>query len=146
MNLQNGTLDRRNFPFVAMFDQWGTEEQKAEFITGGFERTRRVRLRPSPNRTTDRDATHMETVAVREARDGVDGLADRRQKKMVDHRDARRHPLRDVRTHFGQGGGRQAVSPVSSSPTPRPASSFVEWIVDLSTGPTDHPRLSVTND
>ncbi|MBA4768379.1 MAG: acyl-CoA/acyl-ACP dehydrogenase, partial [Porphyrobacter sp.] len=41
-DLQNEHSIVGNFPFVAMFDQWGTEEQKQEFILGGFERTRRV--------------------------------------------------------------------------------------------------------
>ena len=42
-DLQNETLDRRQLPLRRhVRPVGGTEEQKAEFITGGFERTRRV--------------------------------------------------------------------------------------------------------
>ena len=59
-------------PFVEMFEQWGTEHQKHEFILGGFEGKRRVAFGlTEPHHGSD--ATHMETRAVREVRDGVDG-------------------------------------------------------------------------
>ena len=41
-DLQNEHSIVGNFPFVAMFETFGTEEQKREFISGGFEGTRRV--------------------------------------------------------------------------------------------------------
>ncbi|MGB3805654.1 MAG: acyl-CoA dehydrogenase family protein, partial [Erythrobacter sp.] len=71
-DLQNEHSIVGNFPFVAMFDQWGTDEQKEEFITGGFERTRRVAFGlTEPEHGSD--ATHMETRAVKEIRNGTPG-------------------------------------------------------------------------
>ncbi|MEP2236597.1 MAG: acyl-CoA dehydrogenase family protein [Alteripontixanthobacter sp.] len=71
-DLQNEHSIVGNFPFVAMFDQFGTEDQKREFITGGFERTRRVAFGlTEPDHGSD--ATHMDTRAVRENRDGQGG-------------------------------------------------------------------------
>src|SRR3546814_9282643 len=56
-----------------MFEQFATsEEQKQEFILGGFEGRRRTAFGlTEPDHGSD--ATHMETRAVRETRDGVDG-------------------------------------------------------------------------
>src|SRR3546814_3558797 len=56
-----------------MFEQFGTsDEQKQEFILGGFEGRRRTAFGlTEPDHGSD--ATHMETRAVRETRDGVDG-------------------------------------------------------------------------
>jgi len=71
-DLQNEHSIVGNFPFVAMFDQFGTDEQKREFIAGGFERTRRVAFGlTEPDHGSD--ATHMDTRAVRESRDGHGG-------------------------------------------------------------------------
>src|SRR5687767_8097594 len=71
-DLQNEHSIVGNFPFVAMFDEFGTDEQKDEFIRGGFARERRVAFGlTEPNHGSD--ATWMETRAVRETRNGVDG-------------------------------------------------------------------------
>ena len=71
-DLQNEHSIVGNFPFVAMFETFGTPEQQAAFITGGFEGTHRVAFGlTEPDHGSD--ATHMETRAVRETRDGVDG-------------------------------------------------------------------------
>ena len=71
-DLQNEHSIVGNFPFVEMFEQWGTDEQKSEFILGGFDGTRRVAFGlTEPDHGSD--ATHMETTAVRQERDGVDG-------------------------------------------------------------------------
>jgi alkylation response protein AidB-like acyl-CoA dehydrogenase len=69
-DLQNEHSIVGNFPFVAMFEHFGTPEQQQEFIFGGFERRRRVAFGlTEPEHGSD--ATHMETRAVRETRDGV---------------------------------------------------------------------------
>src|SRR3546814_17673662 len=72
-DLQNEHSIFGNFPYVAMFEQFGTsDEQKQEFILGGFEGRRRTAFGlTEPDHGSD--ATHMETRAVRETRDGVDG-------------------------------------------------------------------------
>ncbi|GMM92081.1 hypothetical protein MTsN3n11_03830 [Qipengyuania sp. MTN3-11] len=71
-DLQNEHSIVGNFPFVAMFDTFGTEVQKQEFIHGGFARERRVAFGlTEPDHGSD--ATWMETRAVPETRDGVAG-------------------------------------------------------------------------
>ena len=53
-DLQNEHSIVGNFPFVNMFEHFGTEEQQREFITGGFERERRVaRLTEGPPEFVD---------------------------------------------------------------------------------------------
>ena len=59
-DLQNEHSIVGNFPFVNMFEHFGTEEQQKEFILGGFERTRRTAFGlTEPHHGSD--ATHMET-------------------------------------------------------------------------------------
>lgn len=71
-DLQNEHSIVGNFPFVAMFETFGTAEQQDEFIAGGFARERRVAFGlTEPDHGSD--ATHMETRAVPETRDGVAG-------------------------------------------------------------------------
>lgn len=71
-DLQNEHSIVGNFPFVEMFEQFGTEAQQQEFILGGFQRERRMPFGlTEPDHGSD--ATHMETRAVRETRDGVEG-------------------------------------------------------------------------
>jgi acyl-CoA dehydrogenase len=71
-DLQNEHSIVGNFPFVNMFEHFGTPEQQQEFILGGFAMTHRVAFGlTEPDHGSD--ATHMETRAVRETRDGVPG-------------------------------------------------------------------------
>jgi acyl-CoA dehydrogenase len=60
-DLQNEHSIVGNFPFVNMFEHFGTAEQQEEFILGGFERRRRVAFGlTEPDHGSD--ATHMETA------------------------------------------------------------------------------------
>lgn len=71
-DLQNEHSIVGNFPFVAMFEHFGTRAQQDEFIPGGFEGTRRVAFGlTEPDHGSD--ATHMDTHAVPEERNGVKG-------------------------------------------------------------------------
>ena len=71
-DLQNEHSIVGNFPFVAMFDTFGTDAQKQEFIHGGFARDRIVAFGlTEPDHGSD--ATHMETRAVQEEHNGVSG-------------------------------------------------------------------------
>ena len=70
-DLQNEHSIVGNFPFVEMFEQFGTSDaQKEEFILGGFARERITAFGlTEPDHGSD--ATHMETRAVPETRGGV---------------------------------------------------------------------------
>ena len=69
-DLQNEHSIVGNFPFVAMFETFGTEAQKQEFILGGFARERITAFGlTEPDHGSD--ATHMETRAERDTRDAL---------------------------------------------------------------------------
>ncbi len=140
-DLQNEHSIVGNFPFVAMFDQWGTEEQKTEFILGGFERTRRVSFGlTEPHHGSD--ATHMETHAVRESRDGVDGWLINGAKMWITGMHTATHCAMFART-AGKAGDASGIT-CFLVPNPTPGLEIEEWMWTFNM-PTDHPRLSVTN-
>lgn len=140
-DLQNEHSIVGNFPFVAMFDQWGTEEQKQEFILGGFERTRRVAFGlTEPHHGSD--ATHMETVAVRETRDGVDGWLINGEKMWITGMHVATHCAMFARTS-GKAGDASGIT-CFLVPNPTEGLKIEEWMWTFNM-PTDHPRLSVTN-
>jgi acyl-CoA dehydrogenase len=140
-DLQNEHSIVGNFPFVAMFDQWGTEAQKEEFITGGFERTRRVAFGlTEPDHGSD--ATHMETYAVRETRDGVDGWLINGEKMWITGMHVATHCAMFARTS-GKAGDASGIT-CFLVPNPTEGLKIEEWMWTFNM-PTDHPRLSVTN-
>ncbi|MFN7157238.1 MAG: acyl-CoA dehydrogenase family protein [Erythrobacter cryptus] len=140
-DLQNEHSIVGNFPFVAMFEQWGTEEQKQEFILGGFERTRRVAFGPTAPRHGS-DATHMETRAVREARDGVDGWLINGEKMWITGMHVATHCALFARTG-GKDGDASGIT-CFLVPNPSEGLKIEEWLWTFNM-PTDHPRLSLTN-
>jgi acyl-CoA dehydrogenase len=140
-DLQNEHSIVGNFPFVAMFEQWGTEEQKQEFIRGGFERTRRVAFGlTEPHHGSD--ATHMETVAVRETREGVDGWRIDGEKMWITGMHIATHCAMFARTS-GKAGDASGIT-CFLVPNPTEGLKIEEWMWTFNM-PTDHPRLSVTN-
>src|SRR3546814_11745018 len=72
-DLQNEHSIVGNFPFVAMFEQFGTsDEQKQEFILGGFEGRRRTAFGlTEPDHGSA--ATHLETRPLSDTRHGGEG-------------------------------------------------------------------------
>ncbi|KPP92551.1 acyl-CoA dehydrogenase family protein [Erythrobacter sp. HL-111] len=140
-DLQNEHSIVGNFPFVAMFEQWGTDEQKEEFITGGFERKRRVAFGlTEPDHGSD--ATHMETRAVRETRDGVDGWLINGEKMWITGMHTATHCAMFARTG-GKDGDASGIT-CFLVPNPTPGLEIEEWLWTFNM-PTDHPRLSVTD-
>jgi len=140
-DLQNEHSIVGNFPFVAMFEQWGTEEQKQEFILGGFERTRRVAFGLTEPRHGS-DATHMETRAVREVRDGLDGWLINGEKMWITGMHVATHCALFARTS-GKDGDASGIT-CFLVPNPTEGLKIEEWLWTFNM-PTDHPRLSLTN-
>ena len=71
-DLQNESSIVGNFPQVLMFRDFGTENQKDEFINGMLSGTHRIAFGlTEPDHGSD--ATWMETTAKPEKRDGIDG-------------------------------------------------------------------------
>jgi len=140
-DLQNEHSIVGNFPFVAMFEHFGTEEQKQEFILGGFEGKRHVAFGlTEPHHGSD--ATHMKTRAVRETRDGVDGWRIDGEKMWITGMHVATHCATFARTS-GEDGDASGIS-CFLVPNPADGLEIEEWMWTFNM-PTDHPRLSLNN-
>jgi alkylation response protein AidB-like acyl-CoA dehydrogenase len=140
-DLQNEHSIVGNFPFVAMFEEFGTEEQKQEFLLGGFERKRITAFGlTEPHHGSD--ATHMETRAVRETRDGVPGWRIDGEKMWITGMHVATHCALFARTS-GQDGDARGITCLLV-PTDTPGLKIEEYLWTFNM-PTDHPRLSFTN-
>ena len=140
-DLQNEHSIVGNFPFVAMFEEFGTEAQKKEFITGGFERQRRVAFGlTEPDHGSD--ATHMETRAVRETRNGASGWRIDGEKMWITGMHVATHCALFARTG-GEDGDAKGIT-CFLVPNPTPGLEIEEWMWTFNM-PTDHPRLSLNN-
>jgi alkylation response protein AidB-like acyl-CoA dehydrogenase len=140
-DLQNEHSIVGNFPFVAMFETFGTEEQKQEFINGGFEGTRRVAFGLTEAEHGS-DATHMGTRAVRETRDGVEGWRIDGEKMWITGMHVATHCALFARTS-GENGDARGIT-CFLVPNPTEGLGIEEWMWTFNM-PTDHPRLSVNN-
>jgi alkylation response protein AidB-like acyl-CoA dehydrogenase len=140
-DLQNEHSIVGNFPFVEMFEQFGTEAQKQEFILGGFEGTRRVAFGlTEPDHGSD--ATWMETRAVPETRDGVAGWRIDGAKMWITGMHIASHCAVFARTGGNPGDARGITCLLVPNPTE--GLKIEEWMWTFNM-PTDHPRLSLSN-
>jgi alkylation response protein AidB-like acyl-CoA dehydrogenase len=140
-DLQNEHSIVGNFPFVAMFDSFGTEAQKQEYILGGFARQRIVAFGlTEPDHGSD--ATHMETRAVRQTRDGVDGWRIDGEKMWTTGMHVATHCATFCRTS-GENGSARGISCLLV-PTDTAGLKIEEYLWTFNM-PTDHPRVSFTN-
>ena len=140
-DLQNEHSIVGNFPFVAMFETFGSEAQKQEFIPGGFEGKRRVAFGlTEPDHGSD--ATWMETRAVREERDGKTGWRIDGEKMWITGMHVATHCATFART--GGADGEAKGITCFLVPNPSPGLKIEEWLWTFNM-PTDHPRLSFTD-
>jgi alkylation response protein AidB-like acyl-CoA dehydrogenase len=140
-DLQNEHSIVGNFPFVAMFEEFGTEAQKREFILGGFDRTRITAFGlTEPDHGSD--ATHMETRGVRETRDGVAGWRIDGEKMWITGMHVATHCALFVRTSGADGDAKGITCLLVPTDTPGLKIEEYMWTFNM---PTDHPRLSFTN-
>ncbi len=136
-DLQNEHSIVGNFPFVAMFDEFGTDEQKQEFIVGGFERRRRVAFGlTEPDHGSD--ATHMETRAVAETRDGVAGWRIDGAKMWITGMHVATHVALFARTGGNAGDARGITCFLVPNPSPGLEIDEYLWTFNM---PTDHARF-----
>ena len=140
-DLQNEHSIVGNFPFVAMFETFGTEAQKEEFILGGFAR-KRITAFGLTEPDHGSDATHMETTAVPETRDGVEGWLINGEKMWTTGMHVATHCATFCRTS-GKAGAARGIS-CFLVPTDTPGMKVEEYLWTFNM-PTDHPRLSFTN-
>ncbi|HEU4821018.1 MAG TPA: acyl-CoA dehydrogenase family protein [Qipengyuania sp.] len=144
-DLQNEHSIVGNFPFVAMFETFGTEAQKQKFILGGFAQDEASKRRVAFGLTEPghgSDATWMETRAVPEARDGVAGWRIDGEKMWITGMHVATHCATFARTS-GEAGDARGIT-CFLVPNPSPGLKIEEWLWTFNM-PTDHPRLSLTN-
>jgi len=140
-DLQNEHSIVGNFPFVAMFEHFGTEEQQQEFILGGFARERRVAFGlTEPDHGSD--ATHMETRAVRETRDGVPGWRIDGRKMWITGMHVATHCAAFCRTSGKDGDAKGITCLLVPAGTPGMVVDEYMWTFNM---PTDHPRMHFEN-
>ncbi|MBP6363007.1 MAG: acyl-CoA dehydrogenase [Novosphingobium sp.] len=140
-DLQNEHSIVGNFPFVNMFEHFGTAEQQEEFILGGFERRRRVAFGlTEPDHGSD--ATHMETVAVRETRDGVAGWRIDGRKMWITGMHVATHCAAFCRTSGKAGDAKGITCLLVPIETPGMVVDEYLWTFNM---PTDHPRMHFEN-
>ncbi|MDF2603333.1 acyl-CoA dehydrogenase family protein [Sphingomonas sp.] len=127
-----------NNPFAKMFDDFGTEEQKEEFITGTLNGTRRVTFGlTEPYHGSD--ATHMETRAVPESRNGVPGYVINGEKMWTTGMHVATHCALFARTSGADGAAKGITCFLV--PTDDEGVQIEEYLWTFNM-PTDHPRVS----
>jgi len=140
-DLQNEHSIVGNLPFVQMFESFGTPAQQEKFIAGGFNGTARIAFGlTEPNHGSD--ATHMETTAVRETRDGIPGWRIDGEKMWITGMHVATHCATFARTAGKAGDARGISCFLVPKETPGLVIEEYLWTFNM---PTDHPRLSFTN-
>lgn len=130
-----------NNPYTKMFDEFGTDAQKEEFLTGMFEATRAIAFGlTEPNHGSD--ATHMETRGVQETRDGVDGWLINGQKMWTSGMNRVTHVACFARTSGKDGAARGITCFLVPADAPGVNIEEYLWTFNM---PTDHARVSFTN-
>ena len=136
-DLQNEHSIVGNFPFVAMFEHFGTPEQQEEFILGGFGRNRRVAFGlTEPDHGSD--ATFMETRAVPETRDGVAGWRIDGRKMWITGMHVATHCAAFCRTSGKDGEAKGITCLLVPIDNPGMVVDEYMWTFNM---PTDHPRM-----
>lgn len=137
-DLQNEHSIVGNFPFVAMFEEFGSEQQQLEFIYGGFDGTRRLAFGlTEPEHGSD--ATFMDTRASRQKVGEVDGWRINGRKMWITGMHKATHCATFARTS-GRSGDAEGITcflvPVGT--TGLSIDQYL-WTFNM---PTDHARIS----
>src|SRR5262245_20087670 len=140
-DLQNEHSIVGNFPVVIMLRDFGSSAQKEEFIEGTLDGTRRIAFGLTEPRNGS-DATHMETRAIRELRDGRPGWRIDGEKMWTTGMHVATHCIVFARTS-GEAGAAKGISAfLVPAHTPGVIIEEYLWTFNM---PTDHPRVSFTN-
>lgn len=140
-DLQNEHSIVGNNPFILMFRDFGTPAQQAEFIEGMLRGEKRICFGlTEPNHGSD--ATHMETRARPETRNGVAGWRIDGEKMWTTGMHVATHCALFARTS-GQDGDAAGIT-CFLVPADAPGVRIEEYLWTFNM-PTDHPRVSFTN-
>jgi acyl-CoA dehydrogenase len=130
-----------NNPFVLMLRDFGTPEQQADFIDGMLNERYRVTFGLT-EAAHGSDATHMETKAVAETRDGMSGWRIDGEKMWTTGMHTASHCLLFARSS-GQAGDARGIT-AFIVPVGAPGLKVEEYLWTFNM-PTDHPRVSFRN-
>ena len=140
-DLQNEHSIVANNPFVLMFRDFGTPAQQAQFIPGMLGGTVKLAFGLT-EAAHGSDATHMDTTAMRQTRDGLPGWCINGEKMWITGMHTASHCAVFARTS-GVAGAAQGISALLV-PNPHPGLKIEEYLWTFNM-PTDHPRLSFTD-
>ncbi|MFQ3665429.1 MAG: acyl-CoA dehydrogenase family protein [Sphingomonadaceae bacterium] len=139
-DLQNEHSIVGNNPFVLMFRDFGTPAQREEFIQGMLRGERIITFGlTEPNHGSD--ATHMETRAVPETRDGVAGYRIDGEKMWTTGMHVATHCALFARTSGADGDASGITCFLVPADAPGVKIEEYLWTFNM---PTDHPRVSFT--
>jgi acyl-CoA dehydrogenase len=140
-DLQNEHSIVGNNPFVLMFRDFGTPAQQEEFVEGMLE-GRRIITFGLTEPEHGSDATHMETRALPETRDGVSGWRIDGEKMWTTGMHVATHCALFART-AGKDGDAAGIT-CFLVPADAQGVKIEEYLWTFNM-PTDHPRVSFTN-
>jgi alkylation response protein AidB-like acyl-CoA dehydrogenase len=140
-DLQNEHSIVGNLPGALMLRDFGTEKQKAELLPKAL-RGEVIATFGLTEPNHGSDATHMETRAARETRDGVDGWRINGEKMWTTGMHVATHCMLFARTS-GQDGDARGIT-CFFVPADDPGVKIEEYLWTFNM-PTDHPRVSFTN-
>jgi len=140
-DLQNEHSIVANNPFVLLIRDFGTPQQQRDFIAGMLEEKLKLTFGlTEPNHGSD--ATHMETRAVREKRNGVAGWRIDGEKMWTTGMHVATHCMLFARTS-GEAGDARGIS-TFLVPAQAEGVKIEEYLWTFNM-PTDHPRVSFRN-
>ncbi|MBI5256900.1 MAG: acyl-CoA dehydrogenase family protein [Burkholderiales bacterium] len=140
-DLQNEHSIVANQPFVLVLRDFGTPEQREQLIPGLLDESVRLAFGlTEPNHGSD--ATHMETRALREARNGVQGWRINGEKMWTTGMHTATHCVVFARSS-GEAGDARGISALLV-PARAPGVKIEEYLWTFNM-PTDHPRVSFTD-
>ena len=130
-----------NHPFIVMFRDFGTQDQKDEFINGILEGHRRVTFGlTEPYHGSD--ATHMETRAVPETRNGTPGFLINGEKMWTSGMHHATHVGLFCRTEGKDGDAKGITCLLVPARDEGVKIEQYLWTFNM---PTDHPRVSFSD-
>ncbi|KAF1990683.1 hypothetical protein K402DRAFT_389608 [Aulographum hederae CBS 113979] len=140
-DLQNEHSVVGNFPDIVMLREFGTESQKRELIQGRLEHRVRITFGlTEPDHGSD--ATHMETRAVPEKKNGVEGWRIDGMKKWQTGMHAATHCFIFARTRGKEGDKTGITCFIVPRHTPGLKVESYEWTLNM---PTDHATVSINS-
>ncbi|MGV3480271.1 MAG: acyl-CoA dehydrogenase family protein, partial [Sphingobium sp.] len=140
-DLQNEHSIVGNFPTALMIRDFGTDAQREALIPGILEGSLFVAFGLTES-DHGSDATHMETRAVRETRDGVEGWRIDGAKMWTTGMHVATHCATFCRTSGNDGDAKGITCLLVPNPSPGLKIEEYLWTFNM---PTDHPRVSFTD-